>query len=127
MLSFFTWQPGGEYGAQKHKLYHGITFRLYPQFLGGLKLSPTFHHSPSVQPWIPFHQAIKLTSVLINILLELKSRETNSSFEVIHTEIGMADKSIAYILENRTQFIQISLFIRVGIMSVLFLTGLYSA
>lgn len=49
-------------------------------------------------PWI-LSINNKTDTGLINILLEPRIKKTNSSSEVIHTEIGMADKSIAYILK----------------------------
>lgn len=94
-----------------------------PKFLGGLKLSPTFHHSPSVQPWI-LSINNKTDTVLINILLELRIKKTNSSFEVIHTEIGMADKSIAYILKAE-QLSKLAYSLGWGLCLFCSLTGLY--
>ena len=62
--------------------------------------------------------------MLINILLEPRIKKTNSSSEVIHTEIGMADKSIAYILKVE-QLSKLAYSLGWGLCLFCSLTGLY--
>ena len=125
MLSFLTQKAGGKYGAQNHKLstmesHFGIPSQISRRF----KTVSHFSSFPLCSlPWI-LSINNKTDTVWINILLEPRIKKTNSSSEVIHTEIGMADKSIAYILKVE-QLSKLAYSLGWGLRLFCSLTGLY--
>ena len=120
-----TRKAGGKYGARKHKLSTMESHLGIPSQIS--RRSKTVSHFSSFPlcslPWI-LSINNKPDTVLINILLELRIKKTNSSFEVIHTEIVMADKSIAYILKAE-QLSKLAYSLGWGLCLFCSLTGLY--